>query len=184
MKVPEMILRILVKPGVSDEKLPTKPHINKTTPLNTLPELLRRVSINRASFLLLFLKYHTVKITCHSPRTIHGRADVRQILRSQISEMGFRTRINNILLIIIYKISRSIGDAYLKKAEFNKAPLLAKFRLSEPFDQPILKVESAILVQKLCPHDLFLILASDGLWEQMSNQEAVNINWNETFVII
>ncbi|RZC29353.1 putative protein phosphatase 2C 38, partial [Glycine soja] len=78
-------------------------------------------------------------------------------------------------------ISRSIGDAYLKKAEFNKAPLLAKFRLSEPFDQPILKVESAILVQKLCPHDLFLILASDGLWEQMSNQEAVNINWNETF---
>ncbi|KAG4908697.1 hypothetical protein AAZX31_20G229400 [Glycine max] len=75
----------------------------------------------------------------------------------------------------LIQISRSIGDAYLKKAEFNKAPLLAKFRLSEPFDQPILKAEPAILVQKLCPQDQFLILASDGLWEQMSNQEAVDI---------
>ncbi|KAG4936821.1 hypothetical protein JHK82_051039 [Glycine max] len=86
-----------------------------------------------------------------------------------------------VILCRIVEISRSIGDAYLKKAEFNKAPLLAKFRLSEPFDQPILKAEPAILVQKLCPQELFLILASDGLWEQMSNQEAVNINWNETF---
>ncbi|KAK7390720.1 hypothetical protein VNO78_18750 [Psophocarpus tetragonolobus] len=75
----------------------------------------------------------------------------------------------------LIQISRSLGDAYLKKAEFNKAPLLSKFRLSEPFEKPILKAEPAILVQKLCPQDQFLILASDGLWEQMSNQEAVDI---------
>ncbi|MCE0481796.1 hypothetical protein HAX54_039868 [Datura stramonium] len=36
------------------------------------------------------------------------------------------------------KVSRSIGDAYLKKSEFNQAPLLARFRLPEPFSKLIL----------------------------------------------
>ncbi|KAF3433815.1 hypothetical protein FNV43_RR24918 [Rhamnella rubrinervis] len=75
----------------------------------------------------------------------------------------------------LIQISRSIGDAYLKKAEFNREPLLAKFRLPEPFRTPILKAEPTILVQKLYPEDQFLIFASDGLWEQLSNQEAVDI---------
>ncbi|XP_028185584.1 probable protein phosphatase 2C 38 isoform X2 [Glycine soja] len=104
-------------------------------------------------------------------------ASVREELRSlhpddpQIVVMKHRVwRVKGLI-----QISRSIGDAYLKKAEFNKAPLLTKFRLSEPFDQPILKAEPAILVQQLCPQDQFLILASDGLWERLSNQEAVNI---------
>ncbi|KAJ6317566.1 hypothetical protein OIU76_013160 [Salix suchowensis] len=75
----------------------------------------------------------------------------------------------------LIQISRSIGDAYLKRVEFNKEPLLAKFRLPEPFDKPILKAEPTILVQKLYPEDQFLIFASDGLWEHLSNQEAVDI---------
>ncbi|XVF75455.1 hypothetical protein PTKIN_Ptkin13bG0190000 [Pterospermum kingtungense] len=75
----------------------------------------------------------------------------------------------------IIQISRSIGDAYLKKAEFNKEPLLPKFRVPESFEKPILQAEPAILVQKLHPEDQFLIFASDGLWEHLSNQEAVDI---------
>ncbi|THG13359.1 hypothetical protein TEA_027509 [Camellia sinensis var. sinensis] len=75
----------------------------------------------------------------------------------------------------IIQVSRSIGDAYLKKSEFNREPLLPKFRLPEPFDKPILKAEPSILVQKLHPEDQFLIFASDGLWEHLSNQEAVDI---------
>ncbi|KAJ6901983.1 hypothetical protein NC651_019697 [Populus alba x Populus x berolinensis] len=75
----------------------------------------------------------------------------------------------------LIQISRAIGDAYLKRAEFNREPLLAKFRFPEPFDKPILKAEPTILVQKLCPEDQFLIFASDGLWEHLSNQEAVDI---------
>ncbi|KAK7343246.1 hypothetical protein VNO77_11845 [Canavalia gladiata] len=78
----------------------------------------------------------------------------------------------------LIQVSRSIGDAYLKKAEFNKAPLLPKFRISGPFEKPILKAEPAILVQKLYPEDQFLIFASDGLWEHLSNQEAVDIVQN------
>ncbi|KAM7499213.1 hypothetical protein LguiA_023627 [Lonicera macranthoides] len=75
----------------------------------------------------------------------------------------------------LIQVSRSIGDAYLKRAEFNKAPLLPKFRLAESFEKPILKAEPAILVQKIYPEDQFIIFASDGLWEHLSNQEAVDI---------
>ncbi|XP_052883093.1 probable protein phosphatase 2C 38 isoform X3 [Gossypium arboreum] len=75
----------------------------------------------------------------------------------------------------IIQIARSIGDAYLKKDEFNKEPLLPRFRVSEPFEKPILQAKPSILVQKLSPKDRFLIFASDGLWELLSNQDAVNI---------
>ncbi|KAL9227104.1 hypothetical protein vseg_002839 [Gypsophila vaccaria] len=75
----------------------------------------------------------------------------------------------------LIQVSRSIGDAYLKKAEFNKTPLLAKFRLPEPFEKPIMTAEPSISVQKILPEDMFLIFASDGLWEHLSNQEAVDI---------
>ncbi|KAH1045783.1 hypothetical protein J1N35_036567 [Gossypium stocksii] len=75
----------------------------------------------------------------------------------------------------IIQISRSIGDAYLKSAEFNRDPLLPKFRVPEPFNKPILSAEPETLVQKLDPEDQFLIFASDGLWEHLSSQKAVDI---------
>lgn len=73
------------------------------------------------------------------------------------------------------QVSRSIGDAYLKRAEFNKEPLLARFRLPEPFFKPILSAEPSILVHKINRSDQFIIFGSDGLWEQLSNEEAVDI---------
>lgn len=75
----------------------------------------------------------------------------------------------------IIQVSRSIGDVYLKKAEYNREPLYVKFRLREPFKKPILSSEPSITVLPLQPHDRFLIFASDGLWEHLSNQEAVDI---------
>jgi len=76
------------------------------------------------------------------------------------------------------QISRSIGDVYLKKAEFNKEPLYAKFRLRETFKTPILSSDPSISVHELQEHDQFLIFASDGLWEHLSNQDAVDIVQN------
>jgi pyruvate dehydrogenase phosphatase len=73
------------------------------------------------------------------------------------------------------QVSRSIGDAYLKKAEFNREPLPLKFRLPETFFKPILSSEPSISVHKIQPEDQFLIFASDGLWEHLSSQTAVNI---------
>ncbi|KAL7237052.1 hypothetical protein ACSBR1_020185 [Camellia fascicularis] len=78
----------------------------------------------------------------------------------------------------IIQVSRSIGDVYLKKAEFNREPLYAKFRLREPFRRPILSSDPSISAHQLQPHDQFIIFASDGLWEHLSNQEAVDIVQN------
>ncbi|CAL9089704.1 probable protein phosphatase 2C 60 isoform X2 [Musa acuminata AAA Group] len=78
----------------------------------------------------------------------------------------------------LIQISRSIGDVYLKRTEFNREPLHVKFRLREPFKKPILSSEPSITVQPLQPQDQFLIFASDGLWEHLSNQEAVDIVQN------
>lgn len=78
----------------------------------------------------------------------------------------------------LIQISRSIGDVYLKKTEYNREPLYAKFRLREPFKKPILSSEPAISVHELQPQDQFVIFASDGLWEHLSNQEAVDIVQN------
>ncbi|KAG6571011.1 putative protein phosphatase 2C 60, partial [Cucurbita argyrosperma subsp. sororia] len=78
----------------------------------------------------------------------------------------------------LIQVSRSIGDVYLKRAEFNREPLYAKFRLREPIKTPILNAEPSISVLQLQPQDQFIIFASDGLWEHLSNQEAVDIVQN------
>ena len=80
--------------------------------------------------------------------------------------------------IFMWQISRSIGDVYLKKAEFNKEPLYAKFRVREGFKRPILSSDPSISVHEIQQHDQFLIFASDGLWEHLSNQDAVDIVQN------
>ncbi|KAG8364425.1 hypothetical protein BUALT_Bualt19G0127400 [Buddleja alternifolia] len=78
----------------------------------------------------------------------------------------------------LIQISRSIGDVYLKRPEYNREPLYQKFRLREPFKRPILSAEPAITVHQLLPHDQFIIFASDGLWEHLTNQEAVDLVQN------
>lgn len=78
----------------------------------------------------------------------------------------------------LIQVSRSIGDIYLKKTEYNREPLYAKFRLREPFKRPILSSDPAIEVHELQPQDQFVIFASDGLWEHLTNQEAVDIVQN------
>ncbi|XP_073272951.1 probable protein phosphatase 2C 60 [Primulina huaijiensis] len=78
----------------------------------------------------------------------------------------------------LIQVSRSIGDFYLKKAEYNREPLYAKFRLREPFKRPILSPEPAITVHQLLPHDQFIVFASDGLWEHLTNQEAIDLVQN------
>ncbi|KAJ4879993.1 putative protein phosphatase 2C 64 [Raphanus sativus] len=76
-------------------------------------------------------------------------------------------------------VSRSIRDVYLKRSEFNREPLYAKFRLRAPFSRPLLSAEPSVTVHRLEEEkDKFIICASDGLWEHMSNQEAVEMVQN------
>ncbi|CAM6098055.1 unnamed protein product [Calypogeia fissa] len=78
----------------------------------------------------------------------------------------------------IIQVSRSIGDVYLKKPEFNKEPLFQRFRLPEPLKKPVLSAEPVISTRAIRAQDRFVIFASDGLWEHLSNQEAVEIVHN------
>lgn len=73
------------------------------------------------------------------------------------------------------QISRSIGDVYLKKPEYNREPLHSKFRLRETFQRPILSADPQITEHRIQPNDQFVIFASDGLWEHLSTQEAVDL---------
>lgn len=73
------------------------------------------------------------------------------------------------------QVSRSIGDVYLKHAQYNREPINAKFRLSEPFNMPFLSATPSVITHPLHQNDSFLIFASDGLWEHLSNEKAVDI---------
>lgn len=75
----------------------------------------------------------------------------------------------------IIQVSRSIGDVYMKHAQFNREPINAKFRLPEPMNMPIMTAVPTIVSHRLQPNDSFLIFASDGLWEHLSNEKAVDI---------
>ncbi|KAG8658915.1 hypothetical protein MANES_03G205700v8 [Manihot esculenta] len=75
----------------------------------------------------------------------------------------------------IIQVSRSIGDVYMKHAKYNREPINAKFRLPEPMNMPVLSANPTILSHPLHPNDSFLIFASDGLWEHLSNEKAVDI---------
>ncbi|XP_065874112.1 probable protein phosphatase 2C 78 [Euphorbia lathyris] len=75
----------------------------------------------------------------------------------------------------IIQVSRSIGDIYLKKPEFNKDISFQQFGFPVQLKSAVMTAEPSILVRKLKPHHEFLIFASDGLWEQLSDEEAVEI---------
>lgn len=78
----------------------------------------------------------------------------------------------------IIQVSRSIGDAYLKKPEFALGPDFPRFHLPEPLRRPVLRADPSVCSRNLQPGDRFLIFASDGLWELLSNQKAVEIVHN------
>ncbi|KAJ9703817.1 hypothetical protein PVL29_005193 [Vitis rotundifolia] len=108
-----------------------------------------------------------VAIQLHEMRSLHPEDPHIVVLKHNV------WRVKGLI-----QVSRSIGDVYLKKAEFNREPLYVKFRLREPLKRPILSAEPSISVIELQPHDQFLIFASDGLWEHLKNEEAVDIVQN------
>ncbi|KAI9124306.1 hypothetical protein K1719_005606 [Acacia pycnantha] len=75
----------------------------------------------------------------------------------------------------IIQVSRSIGDVYLKRPDFYRDPVFQQFGNPVPLKRPVMTAEPSILIRELEPEDLFLIFASDGLWEQLSDQAAVEI---------
>ncbi|KAK4725535.1 hypothetical protein R3W88_028314 [Solanum pinnatisectum] len=67
----------------------------------------------------------------------------------------------------IIKVTRAIGDAFLKKPEFALG--------AEPLRRPVLRADPSVSSRNLQPCDRFVIFASAGLWDLLSNEEAVQI---------
>ncbi|XP_042398128.1 probable protein phosphatase 2C 42 isoform X2 [Zingiber officinale] len=78
----------------------------------------------------------------------------------------------------IIQVSRSIGDAYMKHMQYNREPISSKFRIAEPTNMPILTANPSVTSHHLQASDSFLIFASDGLWEHLNDQQAVEIVYN------
>jgi len=76
------------------------------------------------------------------------------------------------------QLTRALGDAYLKYKEFNAPSGLHRSygrHIKEPFTPPYVSHTPEIHNYTLGPTDKFVILASDGLWDYLSPQEAVAI---------
>ncbi|KAJ9543831.1 hypothetical protein OSB04_023538, partial [Centaurea solstitialis] len=78
----------------------------------------------------------------------------------------------------IIQVSRTIGDAYLKKPEFALGPSFPRFHLRDPIRRPVLKNGPSLHTRELKPDDKFLVFASDGLWEHLTNKQVVQIVHN------
>lgn len=82
----------------------------------------------------------------------------------------------NVFLCFYFKVTRTIGDAYLKRPDFT-------FRDSFPQDTNgpklpsscVLSAEPEMRSRPLRDSDKFLIFASDGLWDFMTNEQAAQI---------
>ncbi|XP_023754171.1 probable protein phosphatase 2C 43 [Lactuca sativa] len=76
----------------------------------------------------------------------------------------------------IIQISRSIGDLYLKSSEFDiDDPNFPRFRLTEPINKPVLRSDPTVQSRDIETTDRFIVFASDGLWDNLSDQKAIDI---------
>jgi len=71
--------------------------------------------------------------------------------------------------------SRTIGDFHMKLAEFNKAPGSDDPLFREPFTPPYILANPQVIARDIKPADRFVILATDGLWDGIGNEDAVRI---------
>jgi pyruvate dehydrogenase phosphatase len=70
--------------------------------------------------------------------------------------------------------SRAFGDALFKDKVFNRY-LRDEYQMPEPYNPPYVTVTPEVLYHYLEPGDSFLIMATDGLWDHLSNEEVVEI---------
>eukprot|EP00501_MAST-03F_sp_TOSAG23-6_P001442 GSMAST32.ASY1.ANO1.1499.1 assembled CDS len=79
----------------------------------------------------------------------------------------------------VLQCTRSIGDYYLKDSTFNKHPMPNIFVVPEPYHPPYVTSNPEVSTIPRDNNQAFLVLASDGLYDELSNSEVIKIveNW-------
>ncbi|GAA0156455.1 protein phosphatase [Lithospermum erythrorhizon] len=72
-------------------------------------------------------------------------------------------------------MKENIGDSYLKKPEFAAHPSLTKFQLKVPIQRQVLRSDPSIITRVIQQTPRFVIFGSDGLWDHLTNEKAVDI---------
>ncbi|ESQ48280.1 hypothetical protein EUTSA_v10020557mg [Eutrema salsugineum] len=72
------------------------------------------------------------------------------------------------------KVTRALGVGYLKKEKLNDA-LMGILRVRNLLSPPYVSVEPSMRVHKITESDHFVIVASDGLFDFFSNEEAIEL---------
>uniref|UniRef100_M4ELU6 protein-serine/threonine phosphatase n=1 Tax=Brassica campestris TaxID=3711 RepID=M4ELU6_BRACM len=70
------------------------------------------------------------------------------------------------------KVTRAFGAGFLKQPKWNKA-VLEMFRINYVGTSPYITCSPSLHHHRLTPHDKFLILSSDGLYEYFSSEEVI-----------
>ncbi|XP_004245878.1 protein phosphatase 2C 29-like [Solanum lycopersicum] len=71
------------------------------------------------------------------------------------------------------KVTRAFGAGFLKQPKFNDV-LLEMFRNVYIGNDPYVSCTPSLRHHRLCPGDQFLVLSSDGLYQDLSNEEVVS----------
>eukprot|EP00002_Diphylleia_rotans_P015714 TRINITY_DN3046_c0_g2_i7.p1 TRINITY_DN3046_c0_g2~~TRINITY_DN3046_c0_g2_i7.p1 ORF type:complete len:313 (+),score=57.00 TRINITY_DN3046_c0_g2_i7:54-992(+) len=105
---------------------------------------------------------HNASNESEQQKVIERSGDENAIRLSPLNMMLGSTaapkRVAGILLV-----TRAIGDAYLKQSE-----------LGNPTEKSYITAEPEIISHKITDNDLFVVIATDGLWEHVSPEEVVN----------
>ncbi|KAJ1695513.1 hypothetical protein LUZ63_012211 [Rhynchospora breviuscula] len=104
-------------------------------------------------------------------------AESREELRAEHQDDPYLFRVTNgrVRVRDRIEVTRAIGDFYLKYNEFNRYPLEVRYRHQHPINRPILKAQPTVETYQLGPNDRFVIFGSQGLWREVTNEEAVSV---------
>jgi len=76
------------------------------------------------------------------------------------------------------QLTRALGDGYLKYPELNAPPNMhrsAGRHIAPPYTPPYVISRPEVTRVRLQPGDVFVVMATDGLWDEMGDAEAVAI---------